>query len=442
MRRAKAWISAKLHRRIFIWFGVAILSTATVFSVVQLLSPGGPGWAEDKSRVKRFIGQRYEAVWDDSDARSAMSEEAATELAIGVSVFDAAGNLLSRHGDEETQNRPWIVEVERDGQLLGTVHLYRAPPVGAVVMFIISLVLSILVLWGFSMFAARKLMRPLNQVVRVANEIGDGKFSSRAQLDRRYGEVAMLAESINEMARRIEKQLADQRELLAAVSHEIRTPLGHMRVLLEIAEDKADDPTTLREIEKEILAVDALVDQLLASSRLEFDSLDERPLSAVSVATSALDRAGLSVELLRAELAEAEDDGIRGDPTLLAQALANLLSNAEKHGEGVTGMRVWREGRFMCFEVLDLGPGFLDEEVERVFDSFFRGHRRAGASHGSVGLGLSLVRRIAKAHQGYTWVRNRDAGGARVGFAIATQRAPRVTEPTREELAESAAAHA
>jgi signal transduction histidine kinase len=82
---------------------------------------------------------------------------------------------------------------------------------------------------------AFRLTRPLIMVVKAARDIGDGKLDTRLDVDRHGGETRVLASAINDMAEKIEQQIADQRQLLAAVSHELRTPLGHMRVLVETA---------------------------------------------------------------------------------------------------------------------------------------------------------------------------------------------------------------
>ena len=272
------------------------------------------------------------------------------------------------------------------------------------------------VLWMASGAMAWRLTRPLFQVIRVARAIGDGKTGTRMELGRHGGELGVLADSINDMAARIEKQLADQRELLAAVSHEIRTPLGHMRILLETARDRRVEPALLDDLEREVLEVDRLVAQLLAGSRLDFDAVDRRALDAAEVAALALERAG--IDAARLEVAT-DDTRVEGDPTLLARALGNLLDNAARHGDGATRLRV-RAGEgddagALVFEVDDAGPGFADADLGRVFESFYRGERRGA---GSLGLGLALVRRIAVAHGGRATAENLPGGGARVAFSV------------------------
>jgi two-component system, OmpR family, sensor kinase len=277
------------------------------------------------------------------------------------------------------------------------------------------------VLWMISGKIARRLARPFIELLRVTEEIGAGRLSARAELPHwRMGEAAYLAAAINDMAARIEKQVGDQRELLAGVSHEIRTPLARMRVLLELGRSRGGDPKTFDELEREVVEIDALVGQLLASARLDFADLSVRTLDAADVARRALERAGVGPaggedgkagEDRKAGVLVVEPPGatlsFEGDATLLARALANLLENARRHGGGVTRLAV-RSPRpgVAVFEVEDAGPGFpaAGEKRERA--------------EGSLGLGLVLVRRIADAHRGTVSIANRAEGGARVTLEV------------------------
>jgi signal transduction histidine kinase len=270
-------------------------------------------------------------------------------------------------------------------------------------------------LWAGSGAIAWRLTHPLARLVRTAREIGEGKFDRRVDLGPRRGELGILADAMNEMAARIEQQIADQRALLAAVSHEIRTPLGHLRILAETARERGLEARVAEEIERELLEIDDLVGQLLAGSRLDFQAVERRPLDAADAATLALERAGLPATLLAIESSEV---ACRADPTLVARALANLLANAEGHGGGARRLVVARQGDALLFAVEDDGPGFAPEELERVFDRFYRGAARGEPRSGSLGLGLALVKRIAEAHGGRAFAENRPQGGARVGFTV------------------------
>jgi signal transduction histidine kinase len=277
---------------------------------------------------------------------------------------------------------------------------------------VLAVALGGLVLWALAGAISRRLTRPVVELVEVTQALGSGELDRRMKTPPHpFNDFAVLGRAVNAMAERIETQLSDQRELLATVSHELRTPLGHLRVLLDTARERPSDPRILDELEAEVLQVDRLVDQLLATSRLDFGQLDRRPLSGAELAVRALERLGVDASLLEVE---DEDTSTEGDLTLLLAAITNLVRNAEGHGGGLHRLSVRRDGG-LVFEAEDQGPGFEPGTIERVFESFYRGERRAG---GSLGLGLALVRRIAEAHGGSAWAADRPDGGARVGFSV------------------------
>jgi signal transduction histidine kinase len=117
---------------------------------------------------------------------------------------------------------------------------------------------------------------------------------------------------------------------------------------------------------------------------------------------------------------EAKETAFAGDATLIARALANLLDNARKHGGSAPVLRVRDRGREVLFQVEDDGPGFPPGEIDRLTAALARGERprREERKEGSLGLGLALVYRIARAHDGKLTFENREGGGARVVLEI------------------------
>jgi signal transduction histidine kinase len=272
------------------------------------------------------------------------------------------------------------------------------------------------VLWMAAGRVARRIARPLYELTRAAQELGAGNLKARvAAAGFGFDETAVLSSAFNEMAARLERQLADERELLASVSHELRTPLARIRLLVEIARqapgDRPTDPGTLDEIDHEAIEIDALVGELLASARIEFQAVAPKPLDAVEVARRALERAGEEPGKL---VAPPPPLPFAADPTLIGRALANLIDNARKHGGGLVGLSVRADGALVLFEVVDRGPGFAPGEESRVFERFYRGADPDAGSHGSLGLGLALVKRIADAHGGRVHAANQPGGGARL----------------------------
>lgn len=274
--------------------------------------------------------------------------------------------------------------------------------------------LALIAISGASGAIAWRLTRPLIMTVRAAREIGDGKLDTRIDPSHHGGEVRVLATAINDMAGKIQQQLADQRQLLAAVSHELRTPLGHMRVLIETARE-GDPKRALDELDREILVLDDLVGKLLASSRLEFGSLERRRLHLGELVGDVATAMGVAPEAIEA-IGDVDADV---DPTLVRRAVANLLDNARVHGQGAVAVRVERRAGLVAVEVDDAGPGVAPDRRADAFRAF------VPSSAGGLGLGLALVSRIAVAHGGGAWIEDRPGGGARIGFSVAADEASR-----------------
>jgi signal transduction histidine kinase len=361
-------------------------------------------------RLETFAAGRFALVWDDPAARRELVQSSATAFNASIAVRDAQGRTLESTGGD-CRSGAMEIEVRRSGALLGTVRGcmrdQRFPWWGVPA----TLFAAFLTIWAATAKLARRLTRPLQDLTRVTREIGEGKLESRVRLGHHHkGEVGILAESINDMAKRIERQLKDQRELLAGVSHEIRSPLARLRVLAELLQGGAASPDLHEKIEREVAEIDDLVGKLLASSRLDFGALDLQPLRAADVALRALERAALAAELLDDSSSNTD---IVGDATLLARALGNLLENAQHHAGGVQRLALRVEDARVVFEISDQGPGLSSDALAHGFEPFFRGnHDGQTSSRGALGLGLSLVRRIARAHGGDATIANRPEGGA------------------------------
>lgn len=410
------YMRARLHRRIFAWFTGGIVATAVMVMLVMTLIARvqEPEWMQSFEKSRAWVGKQFARDWDDPVARERYAREAAEDLSADVELFDASGARLLATGGE-CGRHGFDVPVTRGAQSLGQVRVcFRHPPAYGW-RWPVMLLIGLLAVWMASGRVARRLARPLDELTDVVRRVGAGDLDARAELScYEPDEIGVVADSVNDMAARIQKQMADQRELLATVSHELRTPLARVRIISELGRDTGATAKTFDDLDREVEEMDALVGELLASSRVEFGQVARRELDVREQCARALERSGIPPEALHLR---GEGTAVSADPTLLQRALANLLDNSKRHGGGADALEVEVGPELTRFEVLDRGKG-VPEDADKLFHKFTRGPD--GESTEGLGLGLALVRRIAEAHGGTAWAKNREGGGAVIGFSVRT----------------------
>jgi signal transduction histidine kinase len=243
--------------------------------------------------------------------------------------------------------------------------------------------------------------------------------------------VAAVAASFNRAAQRIESLVRSHQSLLANSSHELRSPLARLKMALAMLEDApaAQRARLHTEIDTNIAELDALVEEVLLASRLDAaqDVVARDPVDLLALAAEEASRVGATVE--------GTPTVVRGDERLLRRALRNLLENARRYGgddilvsvgpAGAAELTVLedspRDGRHpggtnmaaggTVVRVCDSGLGVPEAWRERVFEPFMRlpGHAER---EGGVGLGLALVRQIARRHGGEARCVASDGGGS------------------------------
>jgi signal transduction histidine kinase len=240
----------------------------------------------------------------------------------------------------------------------------------------------------------RRLTRRLERLQDSVQAWGEGRLAARVTVEGK-DEIAQLAASFNDAAARIESLVTAQKSLLANASHELRSPLARIRMAAELMAEKAP-PAIGAELRRNVTELDQLLDEILLASRLDAGSpavpcFEELDLSGLVAEECARVNAML----------QAEPIVIMGEPKLLRRMVRNLLENAVRYGAGseVDVRLVTMGDAALCLDVCDGGPGIPEPERERIFEPFYR---IAGASEaaGGVGLGLALVRQIARRHGG------------------------------------------
>jgi signal transduction histidine kinase len=275
---------------------------------------------------------------------------------------------------------------------------------------------------GVVQVLAHGMTSPLRQMVTAARAMAHGDYSRRI-ISTSRDEVGELARAFNTMASELEAVDRMRRDLVANASHELRTPIGALRARLENLVDGVEpmDVAALDEMLRQVERLGALVEQLLDLSKLESGAA---PLERRSVAARALlervaadwrEPAGERDVLLLTSTAP-PDLRLRVDEQRLGQVLSNLVSNAVRHSPdgGRIQVDVSARPQHLRIAVTDQGPGIAPEEVERVFERFYRSDRARSADRGGAGLGLAIARWIVELHGGTIHAEQAEPGGCRM----------------------------
>lgn len=267
-------------------------------------------------------------------------------------------------------------------------------------------------------FAAGRVLRPLRKMTATARTISAGNLHERLALTGPDDEFRQLGDTVDDLLRRLEASFSAQRRFVANAAHELRTPLTLERTLLQVAlADPSASAATLRATCEELLVFgrgqERVLESLLtlASSERGLETSEEVDLAAV--VERVLGRVNDQHPNLRADLATAT---VRGDPPLLERLVANLVENALRHSrdEAPVEVRTSSGARHVVLSIANSGAPIDEGEVERLFEPFQRleGNRTSpGDGHG---LGLSIVRAIATAHDATVEARPRAEGGLAV----------------------------
>jgi signal transduction histidine kinase len=407
-------------RRLYLRIYLAVLVSLAVFALCsalvwrQLDDTGPAGHAFE---VAGTLAQNVlPPVGAPKAEQQAALEKFAANLRADVALFATDRSLLAAVGEP--------VPAPGTGRDRSSwLHRWGDPPAGAIHLpdgrwlvagvprgrrhpgFPLFLVLALIAL-GVGVGAypvVRRLTVRLERLQAGVESLGAGDLSARVKVEG-HDEVARLAESFNRAAGRIEELVGAHKSLLANASHELRTPLTRIRMAVELMKESADGKRK-RDVEHDIAELDALIDEILLASRLDVvkgREADEE-VDLLALATE---------ECSRYEDAEIEGQPVtvRGDPRLLRRMIRNLLENAKRHGAPPIEVFVSRARGVAELRISDQGPGIPEAEHEDVFRPF---HRFAGARDSAgAGLGLALVRQIARRHGGDARYVGREPSGS------------------------------
>ncbi|MFA5252939.1 MAG: ATP-binding protein [Phycisphaerae bacterium] len=288
-------------------------------------------------------------------------------------------------------------------------QLYRAALTGAIAAICIAGVIAYVM--------ARGISTPIRQMKEVADAIAKGQFDKRASI-RGEDELAELAQSLNAMSDELEQKIERLKYLdnvrtdfVANVSHELKTPLTSIRGFVETLEDGAINDADnakrfLAIIKKHAQRLGNIIDDLLRLSELESGGgIEMAELDLKSLIDEIVSGFGHSLAVKRHRLSAETTGGdftVRGDRDRLEQVFVNLIDNAIKYTKegGLIKLQLAQAGDSVTVTVEDNGIGIPKEDIERVFERFYRVDKAHSRELGGTGLGLSIAKHIVLVHNG------------------------------------------
>jgi signal transduction histidine kinase len=287
-----------------------------------------------------------------------------------------------------------------------------------------------------SILFSRTITRPLAKLTSTARVLASGDYSARVTTHSQ-SELGELADTFNEMATRLEKDVDElrkqelwRRELIMNITHDLATPLTAIAGLGEslvdgVNQDREDFEATGRIIVRETLRLRRLVQDLHLMAKVEAGVMQPQPkvLRLAAVVDEAL--AVLAPEFERANVEPLNNVPFDlppawADPDMLMRVFSNLCDNALRHtpAGGTVVIEARQQGNILEVAVTDSGKGIPPEALARVFDRFYRTDTSRQARTGGSGLGLTIVRAIVEAHGGRIRAENASQGGARFIFSL------------------------
>lgn len=423
----RPWRPRRLYQKIYI---AILIASAIVFFTVALTVRVfvNPDRHEDAFRT---FAEMMAPTLPRADAPPARQAQAiagwSRRAGVRIALYDAGRHLIASAGGEPALPPPAMAQSGSgwtdsgpgtpyalrlsDGRWLLLMIVSHDLPFPLGLMGVLAL-LAIAIGVG-ALPVVRRITRRLDDLRRGVEALGGGDLAARVALSGE-DEVDSLALSFNRSAERIESLVRAQNRLLANASHELRSPLARIQMALGLLPQQ-QNTDVWAEIRTNLAELDQLIEEILLASRLEagghgpvghVERVDFTALVAEECARADADLTGTLVE-------------VDGDARLLRRLIRNLLENARRYGAGsvIEVVLSADDGLRAVLEIRDRGPGVPPAERERIFEPFYR---LAGSSEraGGVGLGLSLVRTIARQHAGQVVCLARTGGGSRFVFSM------------------------
>ncbi|GAA0475894.1 HAMP domain-containing sensor histidine kinase [Streptomyces olivaceiscleroticus] len=284
---------------------------------------------------------------------------------------------------------------------------------------LMALVGLTIVAFAFGYAMAGRVLSPLGRITRTAQRVAGSDLHRRIELGGPDDELKELADTFDEMLDRLDRAFESQQRFVANASHELRTPLAINRTLLEVQLADPDASPELAQLGKTLLATnersEQLVEGLLLLARSENKIVDRKPVDLAEVASQAIEQSRTEAQAKGVELRGVRKQVfVQGNGVLLERIALNLVQNAVRYNvpeDGFVEVTTEAQPGWAVLVVSNTGPVVPAYEVENLFEPFRRLRTERTGSDKGVGLGLSIVRSVVRAHDGTITAVPREGGG-------------------------------
>lgn len=287
---------------------------------------------------------------------------------------------------------------------------------------IILLVIAIILI---NMLLAGMFINPLNNVIKGIKKMSDGHFDQRIAVnDFLHTELAELAEASNTMAEKLDQIEASRREFVSNVSHELKTPLSSIKVLSDsiLLQDKENVPKEmyvefLMDINSEVDRMNEIINDLLTLARLNRQEVKLNPynISISDMVEDIIKRLEPIANKKNVSLNYTKDKKVYAEveETKISLAISNLIENGIKYNNegGSVDITVDTDNQNVFITISDTGIGIADEEINKIFDRFYRVDKNRDRETGGTGLGLAIAKSAVLMHNGSIKVLSRENEG-------------------------------
>ena len=270
--------------------------------------------------------------------------------------------------------------------------------------------LALLVSIVGGVFLAGRSLKPVDHIVKIANEITAGNLDRRIPEPKSNDEIARLIKTLNNMIERLDKSFKQMKQFSADVSHELKTPLTIIRGEIELAisgkKKSSELKKTLINILDEVVRLSNMVENLLMLFKSDTGqvNLNFKEVNIAELIKDLLEDIDILAEEkgIKVEAERLDEAIVLGDEIRLKQLFLNLIDNAIKYNKsgGRVTISIVRENNFVNVSIADTGIGIPKDEINLIFERFYRVDKTRTRDTGGTGLGLSIAKSIAESHNG------------------------------------------